>query len=149
MKDKERIIAWIETIIIKAATLENNQGVELLHDCGKDCSFNSELLKSVVAFRNELPKDADIEYTFQSFKNQYYTNDKLSKAGNITTLIFDKCTCPLVKGGISNPFLCNCTVGYTKQIFETLFAKPVEIRLLKSILKGDSICEQEVIVSDV
>ena len=149
MKDKDRITAWIETIIYKASTLENDQGVELLHDCGRSCSLNSELLKSVVALRKELPKDADIEYAFQSFKNQYYSNDKLSKDGNRITLIFDKCTCPLVKEGISNPFLCNCTVGYTKHIFETLFAKPVEVRLLKSILQGNSYCEQEVTFSDV
>jgi hypothetical protein len=149
MKDKDRIASWIETILSEASTLKNDQGLELLHDCGRNCSLNSELFNSVATIREEFRKELDSEALFNYFKNQYYPHDYVSKTGNRITLIFDKCSCPLVKGGISNPFLCNCTVGYTKQIFETLFAKPVKIRLLKSILQGDSICEQEIILSNV
>jgi hypothetical protein len=35
------------------------------------------------------------------------------------------------------------------QIFETLFGKPVKIKLLRSVLKGDDICEQEILIKDV
>jgi len=48
----------------------------------------------------------------------------------------------MVKEGVSNPYLCNCTVGYSKEIFETLFNSSVKVDLEQSILKGNKICKQ-------
>lgn len=44
---------------------------------------------------------------------------------------------PLVKsGGIKDPFFCNCTRGYTKARYETLFDRPVKVEIEKINLNG-------------
>jgi hypothetical protein len=37
-------------------------------------------------------------------------------------------------------------VGYSRKIFETLFSRPVKVTLIKSILNGDGICKQEILI---
>ncbi len=66
---------------------------------------------------------------------------------NTIHLTYNECGCGMVnEGGVTNPFLCNCTLGYTKAIFEKLFERPLKIELKKSILRGDSVCKQEITV---
>ena len=95
---------------------------------------------------NELSKLKNLDKLFNAFKIEYYNSPNLTKQNNTVTLIFDDCTCPLVKEGISNSFLCNCTLGYSKKIFETLFNRNVDIALKKSVLNGDKICKQVISV---
>lgn len=66
------------------------------------------------------------------------------KEGNAITLVFESCTCPMVREGVRDPYLCHCTVGYTKNLFETLLGRPVRVNLLESILGGDRVCRQEI-----
>ena len=102
-----------------------------------------------IKIRNEYEGNEDFEKIFQAFKKQYYNTSRFTKEGNKITLIFEECTCPLVKEGVNNSYLCNCTIGYSLKIFETLCDKPVKVKLLKSILNGDNICKQEILIKDV
>jgi predicted hydrocarbon binding protein len=147
MKDMDRITKWINTILQEVSNLKDGKGIELLHSCGRECSKASDLLEGAANTRKKFADD-DFEQLFQAFKKQYYNSSGFSKNGNKITLIFEECTCPMVKEGLSNSYLCHCTLGYSMQIFETLFNKPIEIKLLKSILKGDDICEQEILIKD-
>lgn len=144
-----RIARWINTILNEVSNLDDDQGIKILQVCGRDCAKSNSLIEGAIHIRNKFADNKDTETIFQAFKKQFYNSSKLSKDGNIITLVFEECTCPLVKNGVKNPYLCNCTIGYSMQIFETLFGRPVEIRLLKSVLKGDNICEQKIIVKDV
>lgn len=148
MNDNNRITKWINTIINEVSNLEDHKGVEILHTCGKECSKASALLEGAIKIRQEQAGD-DIEKLFKAFKNQYYNTPRFSKDGNKITLIFEECTCPMVKEGVSNSYLCNCTIGYSMHAFKTLFGRPVKIQLLKSILQGDNICKQEILIKDV
>lgn len=142
MNHNERITNWINTILGEAARLGDNKGIELLNVCGAACCETSELFEGAVKIKNEYPQDSDPDKLFNAFKQQYYNTSGLTKEGNKITLVLEECTCPMVKKGINNPFLCNCTIGYTKKIFETLFDRTISINLEKSILRGDKICKQ-------
>ena len=135
MNDMNRIAKWINSILQEVSNLEAHKGVEILHACGRECSKASALLEGALNIRKEVASD-DIEKIFQAFKDEYYNTSRFSKDGNKITLIVEECTCPMVTEGVSNSYLCNCTIGYSMQIFETVFGRPVEIKLLKSILKG-------------
>ena len=148
MKDTDRITKWINTILQELSNLTDGKGIEILHRCGRECSKTSDLLEGAVNTRKKFADD-DFEQLFQAFKQHYYNSPGFSKDGNQITLIFEECTCPMVKKGLSHAYLCHCTLGYSRQIFETLFNKPIEIKLLKSILKGDDICKQEILIKDV
>lgn len=149
MNDKNRVTQWINVILHEVSKLDDNKGIELLHVCGGECSKTSLLLEGAFNIRNKNIKDEDLNKLFEAFKTQYYNTSRLTKEGNEIILIFEECTCPMVKDGVNNSYLCNCTMGYTKKIFETLFGRSVKVKLLKSILKGDSICKQKITVEDV
>lgn len=137
-----KIKNWINNILRELPKLKDNKGIKLLHSCGFECAESSELLKGAKEIQRKYGDNSDLDTIFKSYKKEYYDTPRLSKHGNEITLIFEQCTCPLVKEGINNANICNCTVGYTKKIFETLFGQEVEIDLQKSILRGDEICKQ-------
>ncbi len=148
MNSNNRVIQWINVILHEISKLDGNKGIELLHACGGECSKTSKLLEGAAKIRNEYIKDKDLDKIFESFKIQYYNTSSLMKEGNKIILIFEACTCPMVKEGVSNPYLCNCTMGYTKKIFETLFNKTIEVDLQQSILKGNKICKQLITIGE-
>jgi len=55
-----------------------------------------------------------------------------------------ECGCPMVDGGRTPAFWCNCSVGYQKEAFETVFGKPVQVSLKESKLGGSKRCVFEV-----
>jgi predicted ArsR family transcriptional regulator len=144
MNNKNKITQWINVILNEISKLDGNKGIELLHLCGGECSKTSLILEGAAKIRNEYINDNDPDKLFDAFKMQYYNTSRFRKEGNKIILIFEECTCPLVKEGVSNSYLCNCTTGYTKKIFETLFNKTIKVDLEQSILKGNKICKQNI-----
>ena len=148
MNDKDRINQWINVILHELSKLDDNKGIILLHACGGECSKTSVLLEAAVKIRNEYKGDEDFDKLFEIFKTQYYNTSRLTKEGNKITLIFEECTCPIVKEGVSNSYLCNCTIGYSMKIFETLFNRTIVVDLEQSILKGNKICKQLISIGE-
>ncbi len=148
MKDKDRIVQWIEVVLREASKLDNDKGIEMMHQCGGTCSKGSLFLKGAqkIGSRYQPSEELDLDKVFEAFKTEYYDTPRLTKEGNKIFLVFEECTCPMVKEGVTNPFLCHCTTGYSKRVFETLFGRPVEVRLLSSILRGGSLCKQEIVI---
>ena len=54
-----------------------------------------------------------------------------------------KCGCPLVRNKVVDltGAFCYCSRGWVKKIFETLYKKPVNAELEKSIGLGDKVCK--------
>ncbi|MEW6757941.1 MAG: hypothetical protein AB1347_06955 [Acidobacteriota bacterium] len=55
-----------------------------------------------------------------------------------------ECGCPLVDSRRMPDVWCQCSVGYQKESFETVFGKPVEVVLRESKLRGSKRCVFEV-----
>lgn len=149
MNDTDRITKWINNILQEVSELEADKGVEILNNCGKDCSKSSVLLEGANKIQDKYSDTDDLDIIFEAFKKKYYNTSYFEKVENKITLIFKECTCPMVKQGVGNSFLCNCTVGYSMNLFKTLFGRPVKVKLLKTILNGDDICKQEILIEDV
>jgi len=148
MQDKKRAAQWINKILDQMEVLDHDRGIKILKNCGVACSNSSQLIKRVENIRNKYKDNSATEILFKDLQSTYFKPANVTKNDNKITLIFEECTCPLVKQGVNNSYICNCTLGYTKNIFETLFGRSVEVRLLKSILKGDTICEQGILIKD-
>jgi len=68
--------------------------------------------------------------------------------GVITIAVAEgECGCPLVDNKRTPVFWCNCSVGYQKESFETIFGKPVRVALKESKLGGARRCLFEVRLS--
>jgi hypothetical protein len=65
--------------------------------------------------------------------------------GVITVAVAEgECGCPLVDGKRTPRFWCNCSVGYQKESFSTVFGRPVEASLKESKLGGSRRCVFEI-----
>ncbi|MBN1948888.1 MAG: hypothetical protein JW784_04020 [Candidatus Cloacimonetes bacterium] len=56
------------------------------------------------------------------------------------------CHCPRIRkiigtGEKISPGYCYCGAGFYRNIWEVILGQPVEVELLKSILKGDEVCQ--------
>ena len=68
--------------------------------------------------------------------------------GIITVAVAEgECGCPLVDSKRTPALWCNCSVGYQKEAFETVFARPVTATLKESKLSGSKRCVFEVKLS--
>lgn len=56
------------------------------------------------------------------------------------------CHCPRMRDALKtseaiSPTYCYCGAGFYKGIWEEILQKPVEVKLLESVLKGDDVCK--------
>ncbi len=63
--------------------------------------------------------------------------------GNAIRGVFGECGCPLVKSGLIelHPVQCYCSQGMMETIFSQIAKKPVEVKIKRSIGRGDAVCE--------
>jgi hypothetical protein len=68
--------------------------------------------------------------------------------GIVTVAVAEgECSCPLVDNRRTPAFFCNCSVGYQKESFGTVFGRPVQASLKESKLAGSKRCVFEVTLS--
>jgi len=148
MEDNEAI-QWINAVLPEINLLEERKGKKIVERCGRECAKSHGLSQEAMKIRSEVEDKEDIDLLFNTYKEKAYNTHRLYKKGNTIYLEYHECGCPMVKAEkIKNPFFCNCTRGYTKERFENLFGKPVKVELLQSILNGDKICKQAVIIKE-
>lgn len=63
--------------------------------------------------------------------------------GEIIKATFNECGCPLVRSGLVelHPVQCNCSQNMMKSIFCQASKKAVNVKIERSIGRGDSVCE--------
>ena len=61
------------------------------------------------------------------------------------------CHCPWVKEAIKDDTVdqipkvfCNCSGGYYKNYWEIVLDQPIEVKTVKTVIKGDSVCQFDV-----
>ncbi len=135
---------WINNNLAELSQLDKETGIKILHKCGNACCEASELYRGACKIRDKNTSETNLDILFKEFKNEYYNSANFTKKGDTISLVFEECTCPMVKQGVNNSFLCHCTLGYSTKLFENLFGKKVSIDLEKSILRGNPVCEQKI-----
>jgi len=142
---------WINTVLLQMKELDTNQSAYVMENCGRECLKFSGMVEKIKNLRNSVNDKNDMKLLFKTYKEQLYQNQpNLYKKDMDIYLEYQKCGCGMVtEGDVTHPFLCNCTIGYTKQIFETLFGRPVKVELLKSILNGNNFCKQKITIESV
>ncbi|MBN1181284.1 MAG: hypothetical protein JXB49_03285 [Bacteroidales bacterium] len=52
----------------------------------------------------------------------------------------DSCFCPFVDKNLMSTDFCNCSLGWQKQLYETLLDKKVDVTIDSSVLRGGDSC---------
>jgi len=91
----------------------------------------------------------DPEGYLAAIKKAWGTDSSWDKEKGIITLAVPEgeCQCPLVDNRRTPALWCNCSLGYQKEAFETIFGKPVQASLKQSKLGGNKRCVFEVKLS--
>jgi len=111
---------------------------------GRRCYQDSEWVKKLPTYSGEKDSHKMIAFLEETLPNFIY---QPSKNGFIVDLNENKCFCPLVESGLTkNPNLCHCTMTFDKSMYERLLNTRVEIRILKTILKGNERCVFEIMI---
>jgi hypothetical protein len=146
----ENLYEWIRNVFIYLNASNSDESIKIIENCGRTCAKSHKLQEEALNIRSGVTDKNNLNLLFEVYKDKAYNSPRLHKEGNIIYLEYHQCGCPLVNSGqIKDPLFCNCTRGYTKARFETLFDMPVKVILEKSILKGDNICKQKIIVDGI
>ncbi len=139
----QRTERWICTLI---AGLEKHADKEMLQkvleECGRQCQSASFVKKARSIYEKSKNVDEFLENLGKVYKH-------LHREGDSVYLVYPRCYCSMVNkipAGKLSAVYCNCSRGWTKALFEGASKKPVEVKLLKSIKRGDKECRFEVIL---
>ncbi len=72
-------------------------------------------------------------------QGETFEYDKAKGVIKVTTPERD-CVCGLVNSKITPAFFCHCSIGWQKQMYETILGKTVDAELKESVLKGSKRC---------
>ena len=110
---------------------------EILEKTGRECARLGQLQ---VRFKG------DPEGYFAAARESWGTDFAWDKQKSVVTVAVAEgdCGCPLVDQRQTPPVWCNCSVGYQKETFETIFGRPVHVSLKESKLSGGKRCVFEV-----
>jgi len=141
-KNYSKKAEWIKDMIERLEThISQKLCIKIMESCGRKCcgissrkyakQFMSES-KSAKEFLNKLNESG-------------IGGGRLRLKGkNTITGGYDRCYCGQVKK-TKEPFptktYCQCSVGWYKQLFESVLGKDIEVELIGSIITGAKTCE--------
>lgn len=80
-------------------------------------------------------------------QGEKFEYDKANGIITITTPERD-CVCGMVDSKITPPYFCQCSIGWQKQMYETILDKAIDVELKESVLRGSKRCVFEVRIRD-
>lgn len=138
IQEKEFIQNWLSDLISTIETeLDEPTRVKLLAGCGRGC-FNRFKFKSDIAEKGK----GSLEKLLAAYKNNF----EVWQEGNTVHVRYGEvspgCYCPAAKFRPAKPndLHCECTRATHQTIFETALGRPVEVKILESVRRGNKTC---------
>jgi hypothetical protein len=138
LQEKEFIQNWLTDLISTIETeLDRPTQVKLLAGCGRGC-FNRHQFKRDIAERGK----GDLDKLIDAYK----ANFEAWKDGNTVHIRFGEvspgCYCPAARFRPAKPndLHCECTRATHQAIFETALGRPVDVKILESVRRGNKTC---------
>ena len=121
-------------------SLGDNEKGEILEKLGRECA--KDFKESALEYKG------DIEGYLNEIMKKWVEKAEYNKEEGVIR-IFDKkretCFCPFIdKSFITSDTMCYCSIGWQKEIYETVTGKPVNVKVTEAILKGGERCSFEI-----
>ena len=135
--DRVEKAEWVKEVIkLLEQQVGKEKSIKIMENCGRDCGRKHARYKKLIKEFKSIEEFLD-KLSTGGF--QFKLKDKNTIVGK-----YDKCYCYQVKQ-TKKPFptktYCYCGAGHIKEIFESLFKKPVEVELVQSVITGAKSCE--------
>jgi predicted ArsR family transcriptional regulator len=117
------------------STIDQETRTKLLEGVGRTCAKeNAESFKKY---------KGDLEGFLDEMKRQWAErteHDIKTKTIKVIGKKQESCFCPFVDKSMTPKEFCNCSIGFNKEMFETIMGKPVDVKIDESILRGGERC---------
>lgn len=121
--------------------LDDKQRLEIIEQLGRNCAkslgWGEKYKGNPEAFFKHMEQS-------QGEKFEY---DKTNGIIKITTPERD-CVCGMVNSKITPAYFCQCSIGWQKQMYETILDRAIDVELKESVLRGSKRCVFEVRIRD-
>ncbi len=144
-KDQENFLSyWFSGYANGLEQMDESAQDTLLRACGLACGQSYTFQVFAEAYARSANLDEFLLELGQVFPPSRYER----VAENKIKVNIAQCGCDLIRlGWVKSPIQCKCSVYNLQQNFAHALQKPVQVRLLSSILGGADACEFEVTLS--
>lgn len=134
---------WFETLFSELDNNERSLNPDIvLENCGRVCAHKHKVAGAAASAREKINDLTDLDEVAEVLKKNRVGGGNLKREGDLLTDKYTRCYCPLRRSGlVDSPKLCDCTLGWAKEVYGIVWGRPVEINLLMSIGRGDEYCK--------
>jgi predicted hydrocarbon binding protein len=124
------------------ASLDEPTRIRIMQNCGRQCLPTGYIAKAKALYESA----SDIDDFLRELNKTGLGGGRLERRGQIIHGGYDRCYCGLVKGSKTPISLtyCNCSGGWYQRLFESVLGKPVEVKVVDSIVHGADRCTFEI-----
>ncbi len=133
---------WIQELLVSLDEhVDDAAKQKILEKCGPKCPFSHMPNEKLLELRDQSCDEKDF---LEKLSNSWH----LKMENDTYFVVFDQCYCPLVNNDIHNSSdtMCFCTLGSLKHKFKISLGRDIEIKMLKTVLRGDDECRFEVVI---
>ena len=115
---------------------------EILQQQGRYCGSTAEMARK---------HEGDIDGFIQTITREWKQEITYDRAKGVITAAgpeTKECFCPLIDTRYTPQSACNCSLGWTQFVYETVLGKKVQVALKESVLRGGKRCVFEIRVTD-
>lgn len=135
MGQKKSTQRWVTNLMDSMDThLDQETKMAVMESCGRACARGGPL-------RTARACAGDLDAFLSKLEN-WVGKGNVRKDGKVVHLVYPKCLCHLVADGPPRlpDTYCYCSLGWLKEMFETVVGSPVEVSLTGSIKRGAERC---------
>lgn len=134
--------SWIAHLHESIDHLDENMKSAIMRPAGKACA--AELISLCEKYLGkEVISVEDLVAGWNTVRGKRNLKGRWEFESNTLRGIFSECGCPLVRSGLIelHPVQCYCSQGMMETIFSQVSKKTVEVKIKRSIGRGDDVCE--------
>jgi hypothetical protein len=146
LKAREKAAWWDETMVRMEKSLGRDKAIEVMATCGHKCCGAQTRSKAIVLRRGS----SSIADFLTKLNRTGYGGGRLKQI-NDTTIAggYDKCYCGQVSAAFQSfatDIYCHCSRAWLKHYFESIFERPVDVKMAQTIIEGAKSCNYIIIL---
>ena len=129
---------YTDLMRILQSKLSKKEFSEIIQALGRECSAGIDFIKDykgdLIGYLKELKRRWNEDSTY----------DQEKRIIIVASQERTSCVCPLIDTEKVSDEVCNCSLGWQKQTFETVLGKNVGVEIKESIIRGGKRCIFEI-----
>jgi predicted hydrocarbon binding protein len=133
---------WVAGLHEGISKMSDDSKRKLMAISGKQCA--QDLLNLIDKLMNiKVQNIKELISAWNSIREMGKLDGKWIMEDDLIYGVFDKCSCPLINSGLIDlhPVQCYCSHAMLQEIFSKIAKTHVNVEIVRSIGRGDDVCE--------